>query len=192
MNSNSNMHAADCKCFSWQPVVAGALVAVGLTFLLNLFSIATGLMAYTTGSDGVESLALGGLLGAGIGVIASMFAAGWLTGYLSQRHCNKGHLGALYGFLAWCVALIIAIFITSHAQDYVSFYGHFLSGSANVMQVSSTAPASTVAVVASDAQSKSLVISTYIIFGLFFLSAFSCSLGGHCGMRHVCRNDRNC
>ena len=190
-NPNMNMHAHDCKCLSWKPIIAGALVAVGFTFLLNLFSVAIGLMAYTTNSDGVESLAIGGLIGVGIGIIASMFAAGWLTGYLSQRHCNKGHLGALYGFLAWCVALIIGMLIATHAQDYISFYGHFLSGTPDVIQVSSGAPG-TGTVTTGEIQTKNLVISTYVIFSLFFLSAFASSLGGHCGMRHVCKKEGTC
>jgi hypothetical protein len=134
---------------------------------------------------------MGGLLGTGIGIIASMFASGWITGYLSQRHCSKRHLGALYGFLTWCIALIIAIFITSHVQHYISFYGHFLSGTTNVV-VDNASSASKVTIAASHVQAQSLVISTYIIFSLFFLSAFACSLGGHCGMRHCCKENSSC
>lgn len=32
-----------------------------------------------------------------------------------------------------------------------------------------------------------IVLSTYIVFVLFFLSAIACSLGGHAGMRHSCK-----
>lgn len=181
MNNENLIHANECECFSWKPIIAGALIAVGLAFLLNLFSIAIGLTAFTTNSEGVETIVLGGLLGTAVGIVSSMFAAGWLTGYLGQRHCNKRHLGALYGFLAWCLALIIAIFLASHAQHYISFYGHFLSGTPDVA-------VSNVAVVANNLSTKGLVISSYIIFILFFLSAFACSLGGHCGMRHTCQN----
>ena len=192
MMSNDNLvHANDCKCISWKPIFAGALVAIGLTFLLNLFSVAIGLTAFTTTSEGVETLALGGLIGTGIGIVASMFGAGWLTGYMGQRHCSGRHAGAIYGFLAWCVALIFAVFLANHMHQYVSYYGHFLSGTTEIAQVSNTAPASNVTV-AADVQAKSVVISAYIVFCLFFLSAFAASLGGHCGMRHVCRRDMTC
>ncbi|MES2218121.1 MAG: hypothetical protein V4501_06900 [Pseudomonadota bacterium] len=184
-SSDQLAHTNECKCLSWKPVVAGALVAVGLSFLLNLFSVAIGLTAYTTNSEGVENLAFGGLIGTAIGVIASMFAAGWLSGYLSQRHCSKRHLGALYGFLTWCVALIVAFFITADAQQYVAYYGHFLAGVNN-------AAASNAAAAAATQSTNSLVLSTYIVFCLFFLSAFASSLGGHCGMRHVCKNPGSC
>lgn len=190
MHNSNTLHVTDC-CLSWKPVVAGALVAIGLAFLLNLFSVAIGLTAFTTNSDGVETLALGGLAATGFGIIVSMFASGWLAGYLGQRHCHKRHLGALYGFLAWCLALILMIFLASHIQSYVSFYGHYLSGTTDIVQVNNAGQVKNVAVVA-DVHPKTLVISAYIIFCLFFLSAFSCSLGGHCGMRHCCDKDSSC
>lgn len=191
MNNGNMMHSAECKCFSWSPIFAGALVAMGLSFLLNLFSVAIGLTAFTTGSDGVETLALGGLLGAAIGVIAAMFTAGWVAGYLSQRHCGKRHLGALHGFLAWGVALIIAVLMASHIQQYVSFYAHFLSGAATEVQITNTANGA-VTVITKDMRPGHVVISSYILFSLFFLSAFASSLGGHCGTRHVCKHQGSC
>lgn len=188
-NEKVVVHGMECKCLSWRPIVAGALIAIGFSFLLNLFSVAIGLTAFTTDSDGVEKLALSGLAATGLGVIVSMFAAGWLTGYLGQRHCFKRHLGALYGFLAWCIALIVTVFLASHVQEYLTFYGHFLSGTTSVVAASN--PAGNVAV-AAGVQTKSLVVSTYIIFVLFFLSAFAMALGGHCGMRHVCKKEGTC
>ena len=183
MNNENLVHAQQCECLVWKPILAGSLVAIGLTFLLNLFSIAIGLTVFTTSSEGVQILAFGGLLGMGIGITASMFASGWLAGYLGQRHCNKRHLGALYGFLTWCVALILVIFLTSHFQQYISFYAGFLSGSAEMVQASSASSIS---------NASGVIISSYIIFSLFFLGAFACSLGGHCGMRHVCNHNVCC
>jgi hypothetical protein len=184
---NENIvHSNECHCFSWKPIIAGALVAIGFTFLLNLFSVAIGLTAFSTNSDGVETLAFGGLIATAIGIIASMFAAGWLAGYLSQRHCTRRHLGALYGFLVWCLALIITIFLAGHVQQYISFYGHFLSGTTDM--VVNASPEKAVAAVQTNMHTKTLAISTYVIFILFFLSAFASSLGGHCGARHICRN----
>ncbi len=185
MNENGQ-HAKECKCLSWKPIFAGALVAIGLTFLLNLFSVAIGLTAFTTSSEGVESLALGGLLGTSIGIVASMFASGWVAGYLGQPHCTKRHLGALYGFLTWCLALLVSVFLVSHIEQYVTFYGHFLSGTTAELQMNAATPAGNAT---AHMATKSLVISTYIIFCLFFLSAFASSLGGHLGMRYVCKKD---
>lgn len=187
ISHDNKIHIDTCRCLGWTPVIAGAFVAVGFTFLLHLFSVAIGLTAYTTTSDGVETLAFGGLLGTCIGILASMFAAGWLAGYLGKSYCNKRHLGSLYGFLTWCVALVIAIFLTRHAHEYVSFYGHFISGTADAFLTNNGTSTNVVAL--ANTQTNQLVISTYVLFSLFFLSAFASSLGGHCGMRHVCKNE---
>lgn len=191
MNSHeTRLHPVECKCFTWSPIIVGALTAVGLTFLLNLFSVAIGLTAYTTTSDGVENLALGGLMATAFGVIVSMFAAGWLAGYLGNRHCTKRHLGALYGFLAWCVALIATIFLADHIQHYIALYNHFISGMP-VKEIAVTATNTTTSHVANaQISTNNIVISSYIIFCLYFLSAFAASLGGHCGMCYINCDER--
>jgi hypothetical protein len=179
-------HSHECKCFSWKPIIAGAVVAIALTFLLNLFSVAISLTAYTTSDTGVETLAIGGFLGYAIGIIASMFAAGWLAGYLGKRYCTRNHTGALYGFLTWGVALIVSIFLMSHAVEYVAFYSHFISGTLAQMAAE---PANKVAQTVSQMDANSVVVSTFVLFVLFFLGAFSASLGGHCGMVHRCKDE---
>jgi len=190
-NKEALIHSQDCKCLSWRPIVAGSLVAIGLTFLLYLFSVAIGLTAYTIDSTGIQKLAFGGLMGAALGVISSMFAAGWLSGYLSQRNCSKRHLGALYGFLTWCLTMILLALLASHMHQYVMFYNNLLSGNYNMMQMSNSL-ASNAATTVANMHVNSIVLSAYIAFALFFLSAFACSLGGHCGMRYVCNNDAAC
>ena len=182
----TNIHSNECKCFSWKPVIAGALAAIGFSFLLNLFGIAISLTAFTTDSRGVENLAFGGLIATCMGIVVSMFAAGWLAGYLGQRHCSKRHIGALYGFLTWCVALIVTIFLAQYIHNYIIFYTHFISGGTVSNAMAAT---SNMAMSASASPTKSVMISTYIVFSLFFLSAFACSLGGHAGMRHVCKDN---
>lgn len=181
---NSSSHSVQCKCFSWKPIIAGALTAIGLAFLLNLFSVAIGLTAFTANDQGIENIALGGLIATALGIVVSMFASGWLAGYLSSHYCSKGHLGALCGFLTWCVALIITIFLATHIQDYVNFYTHFISGTQVSIAVANAAQTSSIS-----HQVSQVMVSTYIVFVLFFLSAFACSLGGHCGMRYACKNE---
>lgn len=171
------------KCLAGRPIIAGALLAVGFSFLLNLFSVAIGLTAFTTDSQGVETLALGGLIATALGIVVSMFVSGWVAGYLGNRHCVGGHLGALYGFLVWCVALILMMFFAEYMMRYVVFYTHFISGTLNTLP-----SAGSVAALSNVGAQTKIVISSYIVFSLFFLSAFACSLGGHCGMRYVEQN----
>ncbi|HVY53836.1 MAG TPA: hypothetical protein VHA13_04890, partial [Gammaproteobacteria bacterium] len=51
------------KRLSWTAVIAGALVGIGLSFLLNIFSISIGLTLIKTSAEGAVSLALGGFIG---------------------------------------------------------------------------------------------------------------------------------
>src|SRR5687767_10657531 len=92
--SDTNMCVATgaCKCgcgcrpkaISWTAILAGALVGMGLTFLLNTFSIGIGLSLVRTTEDGLTSLAIGGFIGLLIGAIVSMFAAGFTAGCLGK------------------------------------------------------------------------------------------------------------
>lgn len=176
---NDMNHVHHCtSCFTWKPIIAGALVAVGLAFLLNIFGVAIGLTAFTTTQEGIENLTLGGLLGICIGVVASMFAAGWIAGYLGQKHCLKRDLGSLYGFLAWCIALIIMVLLAHQMQQYVAYYTYVLAGTPDLVAAATTNTVAT---------PHTITVSIYIAFSVFFLSAVSAAIGGHCGMCHKCR-----
>jgi hypothetical protein len=79
------------------------------------------------------------------------------------------------------------IFLAMHTRDIVAFYTHALSGTADTFQVVNAATGNTTTIAVTDTTAKQAVLSAYIVFGLFFLSAFAASLGGHCGMRHCCK-----
>lgn len=187
---------------AWRPIIAGAVVSIGLSFLLNLFSVAIGLTVFTTDSAGIEALALGGLVATALGIVVSMFASGWIAGYLGRSYCSGRHLGALYGFLAWVLALIMLIFLASYEQKYISFYANTISDNTHAMvemnhfaekpaTANMKSPAVTMKANESDA-TRAVVVSSYILFSLFFLSAFASSLGGHAGMRYHYKKDMCC
>ena len=94
---------------SWTALLVAAFVAVGLSFLLNLFSIAIGLGAITITSTGETKLAAGGVISLTLGSIIVMFTSGWVAGYLGQTNCPKRNQGILYGFASWCVAFCCLI-----------------------------------------------------------------------------------
>lgn len=192
MIQDNKLHSHECRCLTWRPIFAGALVALGLSFLLNLFSVAIGLTAYTADTQGVQTLAFGGLVAMGSGIIVSMFASGWIAGYLGSRSCSKRHLGALYGFLAWVVALIAGILLAENIQHYIVWYSHAISGTTEVVITAANSnPVEVHTAVSRAAQSDSVMISSYILFTLFFLSAFAASLGGHLGMEYVNKDERS-
>jgi hypothetical protein len=79
------------KSITWQAVITGALIAVGLTFLFNLLTVGLGLSIYSTTNEGVNTLAFAGFIATLIGAIVILFIAGWKTGKLIKmcpKHCH--------------------------------------------------------------------------------------------------------
>jgi hypothetical protein len=195
IHEHTHDHAHLClKCISWTALFTGALVGTGLSFLLNLFSIAIGLSVYTTTTAGATSIAVGGLLGMAIGVIVAMFISGFVAGYLGRSHCKRRHLGVLYGFTTWCLALIITVLLTASMGRYVASYSDFIAHPAMIVVAGDAMPLvnankmnSHPDVVKAEKATHNLGIGTFVVFLLFAIGAFFSSLGGHCGMG--CRDD---
>lgn len=185
------------KRISWSAILVGALVGVGLSFLLNLFGIAIGLSAYTTTGNGATVLAIGGLIGIIIGIIAAMFVAGFTAGYLGRLYCPTQKMGILYGFATWTVALILSAFIAGHFSHHVNAYTNAVVTHSTAATNQQPAAAVTVATPAENkpaavkvdaaVTSDQLAWSAAIVFALFFIGALAACLGGCWGM--CCKRD---
>jgi hypothetical protein len=77
-------HMGCPKRISWSAILAGALVGIGLSFLLNLFSIAMGLSFVSTTKEGLLTLVVSGLIGLVAGTIFVSFSSGFTAGYLCR------------------------------------------------------------------------------------------------------------
>ncbi|MBA2711465.1 MAG: hypothetical protein H0U57_12855 [Tatlockia sp.] len=184
------------KRISWSAIVIGALIALGLSFLLNLFSMAIGLSAYSAdgpGNDSGEAIALGGLIGLLIGTIASMLAAGYAAGYLGRLFCPRRNLGILYGFSTWTLSLVLAAVIAVPLANMVKNTTHGSAPAASVQPTKSTSAddvsVQTKSSGAGDTQAanvkapaKTMAWGLFSMFTLFFLGAVACCLGAHWGM----------
>jgi MFS family permease len=194
--SNANICKRVCgiKCISWSSIIAGAFVAIGLSFLLNLFSAAIGLSIYKISPEGVNKLAAGGMLGFAIGIIASMFFAGWIAGYFGRSHCSKKCCGALYGLTTWCVALIIMIMLALPFSRFITGYTNYLSNKAVVTTIepieSNTTKKASITV-QSEATLDDLSKGAFVLFLMFFLGALASTCGGHAGVS-ACQNKECC
>lgn len=181
------------KNISWTAVFVGALVGVGLAFLLNLFSVAIGLAAFSLDQNGMVTLAVSGFIAALIGAIVSMFLTGWVAAYLGRPFCVKRNLGVLYGFTAWCLALLIMVLTFMPVSRYVSVYTNFLSNPASLTVVASSprivmtapVPSSTPKTVTNPPSVHPAIgIGAFMIFILFIIGALASCIGGHCGMTY--------
>lgn len=181
-------HTHPFKRICWTAIFVGALVGLGLGFLLHLFGIAIGLSAVTMNKEGGAALAMGGALGILISVIVAMFLSGYAAGYLGRPLCPKRNLGILYGFTTWSVSLLLAAALMSHMSQYASNYSqNFLGTTANQKMGKNTE----VIVAENKGATEALVITTAsqlssaacILFGLFFIGAISSCVGACCAMK---------
>lgn len=189
------------KRVSWSAVLAGALVGIGISFLLNLFCVAIGLSVFKTSPDGATTLAIGGFIALLISIFIAMFVAGMTAGHLGRSYHYKRKSGILYGFLTWTVALIITAFAAAHTSQYVAAYTDYIYHNPTVVTVvnNDTSPAvsatsdTTPAQVTVNAQKAANDVGylAFVVFVLFFVGAFASCLGGHCG-NCCCKKDESC
>jgi hypothetical protein len=194
--------------FCWSAIIAGALVGIGASFLLNLFALALGVTAFIY-TDSTQTFAIGGFIALVIIAIASMGSLGWISGYLGAKNkicCSKHvqcdsntcHLGCIYGFIAWCLALILTIFLSTHVGKFIAFQRIVISHpnyltenqvnwpSRPLITTRTTSDQRSInrneekPVVQEDA-AKALAMTTFITFVLFFIGALSATIAGHCG-----------
>jgi MFS family permease len=187
---NQKCYKGSIMRFHWAAIFAGAFVGLGLGFLLNIFGRAIGLSAYIMGSNGTATIAVGGVLGLLIAVIVSMAIAGFVSGYLGRYHHCYCHEGVIYGFITWSMTLTLSALLILPLTHYVSFYEKTISPVLASTEVSKenlkglTHQPNSPAPKALESNPKNLAYSTWILFVLFFLGAFSTCIGSCYGMRY--------
>lgn len=204
-----NEHISKNNCtiqhyISWSAIVIGALVAVGLGFLLNLFGMAIGLSAFSSPTEGgTAAFAIGGFLGLLIAVIAAFATAGFASGYLGRLCCPGRNLGIVYGFATWALALILSAIMAGALSKYAAVYTH--GTVSNLSDTSYSAPANAQNAKADEQQNARAEVNRqmkpdsgnllnlsdaawmmFVVFLLFFIGAFSCCVGAYYGMSCRC------
>jgi len=203
--------------------MAGALVAIGLSFLLNLFGVAIGLSAFSNSPEGTTAFAVSGFVGLVIAAFVSMFMGGWVAGHLGSRGCssngcscnsctnngsasnccNKRKSGELYGFAAWCLALIFTIILASPVSHFITQYNNVVNPYTTTVKMTnnedaplvttqtrtspSTNATTTQMTVNTEKAVNTLGQAAFITFFLFFIGALASCFGGHCGMAMCCK-----
>lgn len=205
------------KPISWTAVFAGAIVGLGLSFLLYVFGAAIGLTSFPTTQAGTNALAIGGFLGSVIGAVVSMFVGGWISGYLARKrygykeysitedHDSKscGNIGALYGFLTWALALIVTILLAADVSSFIAARYVMSSNpraaiftttnpqapivSENRTRNDSNAPTNTT--INEEKAAEAAGKTLFALFAIFFLGALSSCIGGYMGIRFRCKHD---
>jgi hypothetical protein len=101
---------------AWGAVIAGALTALALLLLSNMFAIACDISAFRGGAYG---------WGAGVWSVISygvaFFLGGMVVEYLTRR--GEARLGALHGVLVWVLAVNLAVLLSAPA---IGFFHAFI------------------------------------------------------------------
>lgn len=120
---------------SWPTVIAGAIAAIAIGFLLEVLGLALGASIFNPYQTAVhtESITVMG----GLYMVFAQFVALQAGGYIASRSARyPDHFGgALNGFMVWSLAIVAAILIASFAGAVLA------SGSAASDSLSSTVDA---------------------------------------------------
>lgn len=101
--------SAALKRVSWGAILAGAVVAAVLHFLLYLLGIGIGLQAFNpTEGDSVGAYGTGQGIWLIISGLIALFAGGWVAGRLAGMPRRVD--GALHGLVTWAVGTIVALY----------------------------------------------------------------------------------
>lgn len=180
----------------WSSIFAGAFVGVGLVFLLQIYSSAISLSAYSSSQSGASVIAVGGFLGLLIGTIAAMVTAGFVAGYLGRYHYYHISGGIIYGFITWTISLLMTVILAGAMMHYMNFYSNALTSSSvnngpkihvteakNDNSLPIPTHQNTTESTAKKVTPTELAWGGWIIFVLFFLGAISSCMGAICGMK---------
>jgi hypothetical protein len=197
-------HCQPCgKYISWQAILGGSLVALGLTFLFNLLTIAIGLSLFTQNTTGKMALTFGGFAWILIGIYIILFLSGWVTGRIvNHRHSLHGANGFLHGFLTWTLYLIISLFALSHmASDSAAALLKTTAVNTEIdsnesVQAGTENTGDSSSVKAQSAQETKSVhkrgITTFSTFFIFLVGAIGCCVGAGYGIRESRKCHEQC
>lgn len=169
------------KCISWTAIFAGAFVAVGLGFLLHLFTSGLGLSLFAIDATGLTILAIGTFIWLFVASFFIMFASGFVAGALGRTFFPSRCHGALHGFLAWCVGLVFAIILATH----VSLGTMAFDGAARTAQIQQVTPVTKIVTIvpnkATEKTANHLGMGVLAVFFIFFIGAVGSTVGGYVG-----------
>jgi hypothetical protein len=113
------------KRISWSAIIAGVVLALVVSIMLNLLGTAIGTATIDPLQQGnpVDGLGKGAAIWVVVSGVISLFIGGWIAGRLAQRE------GALHGLLVWATVSLVTVYLVSSAVTGVVRSGMNLAGS---------------------------------------------------------------
>jgi hypothetical protein len=173
------------KYLSFKAVIAGTIVALGLSFLFNLLTIGLGLSLFTPSKEGLVTLTFAAVAWMIIGSYITLFVAGWVTGRLVHSEYSF-HLanGMLHGFVTWTLYLLVSILLLAVVTDSASlavlksYFVNFptMPSTGNSSQILAPASAGAAAI-------NKTGYTALVTFFVFLIGAIGCGIGASCGIK---------
>jgi len=136
---------------SWGAIIAGALTALTIVFMLNLLGLGIGFSTIDpmTESDPLDGLGTGSIIWLVVSNLVALFVGGLVAGKMSGFTLNSD--GGLHGFLAWALYSIVSFYLITSA------IGAVISGmSSAVSSLTGSSQNDKVTVILDDARKKSM------------------------------------
>lgn len=113
------------KRISWSAIIAGVVLAMVVSIILNLLGTAIGSASIDPlqQANPVDGMGKGAAIWVVVSGIISLFIGGWIAGRLAQRE------GALHGLLVWATVSLVTVYLVSSAVTGVVRGGMNLAGS---------------------------------------------------------------
>jgi hypothetical protein len=122
-------HAHPRNRVQWGPVIAGAMVAIGVMIFMTVLGVAIGSSAFEPGTDLGDWGAGAGIWG-GISALVAFFVGGWVAARSAAVWGD--YSGAMNGFLAGMTTLVAIIaFAAFGADNALGFLGGTFDNIAN-------------------------------------------------------------
>lgn len=177
---NNNQSCCHHKYLSWRAAFAGAIVAVGLTFLFNVLTLGLGLSLFTPDPAGKMVLAFSGVAWMLVGSYVVLYIPGWVAGRLvSDQYSFHLANGMLHGFITWTIYLIICTLLLSVLTDSIS--GSVLKSFYVDIVVSK--PSANSSDVVATVHANKLGYAGLMSFFIFLIGALGCCIGASCGIK---------
>lgn len=108
--SKGSLDRTTCHTVPIAAIIFGAIVAIGLTFLFNLFTAGLGLTLYTENDTGQVILGILSFIWMLVGGFIMLFIAGWITGKFARSQPERSCMEATaLGFIMWSTYLLLSL-----------------------------------------------------------------------------------
>lgn len=117
----------DRRSPAWGGVIAGAVAGLATHILVMMALTAIGMGAAQPGTDDnpVATFSIGTAIAWSLSALISLYVGGWIAGRCAARVHSVS--GGVHGFLVWCVATILGVFIV------MSGAGALVGGAARIV-----------------------------------------------------------